>query len=75
MKSFKEFLTENSDDIEINKINSMSHTEMAKLYRFAPSGHPYFRSDLPYNEIFMKRFNELGGMNTDVSKEIGWDKK
>ena len=55
-------------------IEKMSHLEMAHLYRFGPSGHTFFDSSKPYNEIFMKRFKELGGMTTTISKEIGWDK-
>jgi len=54
------------------KINSMSQLEMASLWRFAPSGHPYFDSTLPLYDIFKKRFNELGGMTTEISKQIGW---
>ena len=57
---------------EINKINQMSQTEMAKLWRFAPSGHPYFNSSLPYFKIFDKRFKELGGFTPEISKAIGW---
>lgn len=57
---------------ETMKINSMTHIEMARLYRFAKSGHPYFDSTLPFKEIFMKRFNELGGMTPQISKQIGW---
>ena len=59
-------------DEHINHINSMTQMEMATLYRFAPSGHPYFDSSLPLSEHFMKRFKELGGMTTAISKQIGW---
>lgn len=57
---------------EIEKINNMSHTEMAKLCRFAPSGHPYFDSSLPFYEVFNERFLSLGGMTVGISKSIGW---
>jgi hypothetical protein len=56
----------------IDKINSMSRMEMARLWRFAPPGHPYFDSSLPYHEIFSKRFKELGGFSPEISKTIGW---
>ena len=59
---------------EIEKINNMSHTDMAKLWRFAPVGHPYFDDRLPYHKIFFDRFNELGGFTPKISKEIGWEK-
>lgn len=53
-------------------IDRMPHLAMAKLYRFAPAGHPYFNfcnDDLP--QYFLKRFKELGGMTPEISKEIG----
>lgn len=58
---------------EIDRINKMSHEEMARLYRNAPSGHPYFDSTLPYAKVFNKRFfDELGGMTPELSKYIKW---
>lgn len=56
----------------VDEINSLSHLEMARLWRFAPPGHPYFDGSLPYSEIFMKRYNDFGGMNPSISKELGW---
>lgn len=62
------------EEIESAKkdIDKMSHFDMAHLYRFAPAGHPYFcfdNGDLP--QYFMKRFKELGGMTSEISKRIG----
>ena len=57
---------------EIANINSMSQYNMARLWRFAPVGHPYFNGTLPYHEVFKKRFKELGGMTPEISKELGW---
>jgi len=57
---------------EIDKINNMTQIEMARLWRFAPSGHPYFDSRLPYYEVFAARFRELGGFTPGISKAIGW---
>ena len=54
------------------KIDGMSQTEMARLRRFAPSGHPVFRTDLPLWEYFEARFREKGGMTPEISKAIGW---
>ncbi len=56
---------------QLDRINSMSREEMARLWRFAPSGHPYFDTTLPYYEIFRKRFDELGGFSPAISKAIG----
>lgn len=54
------------------KIDKMTQTDMARLWRFAPSGHPYFRNDLPLSDYFGTRFKELGGFTPSISKEIGW---
>lgn len=57
---------------EIEKINKMTHVEMANLWRFAPIGHKYFDFNKPYWEYFQKRFEEFGGMTPAISKQIGW---
>ena len=58
---------------EISKIKAMAHEEMCRLWRFAPSGHPYFDSGLPYYEIFRERlFDHFGGFTPELSKKIGW---
>lgn len=54
------------------KIDGMTQIEMCSLRRFAPSGHPVFNNTLPLYEYFEKRFNALGGMTPELSKEIGW---
>ena len=54
------------------QIDAMSHEDMARLQRFAPSGHPFFRSDLPLYRQFLARFESLGGMTPAISKRIGW---
>lgn len=53
-------------------IDEMSQREMARLWRFAPTGHPVFRGDLPLSNYFDKRFKELGGFTPEISKSIGW---
>ena len=63
---------EKPDEKIVKEINAMSHSQLAKLYRFAPSGHLYFDSSKPYNAIFNKRFMEFGGMTAKISKDIGW---
>lgn len=54
----------------IKRIQKMGHEEMASLWRFAPIGHPYFNVTLPMNAVFKKRFEEFGGMTTEISKLI-----
>jgi len=55
-----------------DKIDAMSHVEMARLWRFAPAGHPVFRMELPIYEHFEKRYKQMGGMTPEISKQIGW---
>ena len=53
-----------------NDIDKLSQQEMARLWRFAPSGHPYFRNDIPeLHEHFKARFK---GFTPEISKKIGW---
>jgi len=61
------------NDPVIDKINNMSHIEMCRLWRFAPSGHPYFDSTQPYYKIFRARlYDHFGGFTPEISKEIGF---
>jgi len=60
------------NQIEVDKINKMTRVEMARLWRFAESGHKYFDSSKPYYVIFKTRFSELGGFSPEISKEIGF---
>jgi len=57
---------------EKSKLDQLSQEQMARLWRFAPSGHPYFDSSLPLFDYFINRFFELGGMTPSISKRIGW---
>ena len=54
------------------KMGGMSRSEMARLRRFAPAGHPVFDLTLPLWEVFEKRFKELGGMSPEISKALDW---
>ena len=55
-----------------DKIDKMSHIEMCKLWRFAPAGHPVFRSNLPLFKYFDEKYVNFGGMTAEISKAIGW---
>ena len=60
-------------DIEKMKrdIDVMTQEDMARLWRFAPAGHPYFRNDLPeVYDYFKARFT---GFTPEISKKIGWE--
>jgi len=55
-------------------IDTLSHYNLACLWRNAPVGHIYFdvrQSDIP--EYFRQRFQTLGGMTPELSKAIGYD--
>jgi hypothetical protein len=55
----------------INRINEMSHFDMCSLWRFAPAGHPYFDSMLPFAEVFKARlFGHFGGFTPQISKAL-----
>lgn len=56
-------------------IDSLSQLEMARLWRFAPTGHKYFDSrNQELVDYFAKRFKELGGFTPAISKTLGWGK-
>ncbi len=49
-------------------IDGMSQLEMARLWRFAPAGHPYFVTDSPLADYFSARFR---GFTPEISKMLG----
>jgi hypothetical protein len=54
-------------------IDNMSQYEMAKLWRFATLGHPYFdKTNGDISQYFIKKFMEKGGFTSELSKQIGW---
>jgi len=55
-----------------DKIDKMTRVEMARLWRFAPAGHPIFNKQFPLYEYFKARYDNLGGMSPAISKQIGW---
>ena len=52
-----------------DKIDKMSQTQMASLWRFSPSGHPVFNTTLPLFDYFQTKFK---GFTPEISKKIGW---
>jgi len=54
------------------KIDGMTQMDMARLWRSAPIGHPYFDGTLPLHDYFKERFDKLGGFTPYISKTIGW---
>lgn len=72
MESISEAVDEEKG-IEEHKelILEMSHMELARLWRFAPPGHPYFTVPELY-ETFRTAFDNAGGMTPAISKAIGF---
>lgn len=52
---------------EIEKIKKMSQVEMARLWKYAPSGHPYFDQRYPLWKVFNEHFK---GFTPAISKAI-----
>ena len=65
-------LTEEQIEKMKGEIADMSQFEMCRLWRFAPSGHPYFDNTLPLYEVFKTRFDSLGGFTPTISKQLGF---
>lgn len=66
-------MTDQDVAIHMERINNMPQVEMARLWRFAPSGHEYFDKTLPFFEVFNKRFKDLGGFTPEISKRLGFE--
>lgn len=64
-------LTDEQKDT-IRCVYKMSHLDMASTWRFAGAGNPYFDKTLPYFRHFRRRFERLGGMTSEISKQVGW---
>jgi len=52
------------------EIDAMTQFQMAKLWRFAKAGSPYFQGEV--GVYFTKVFQEKGGFTPEISKAIGW---
>lgn len=55
-----------------DKIDAMSHEDLARLWRFAAPGHPVFVAGSALWKHFEARHKAVGGMTPQVSKKIGW---
>ncbi len=63
-----------NEQIEAHKkqIDAMDVVQLAKFRRYAPAGHVYFDRTTPLYLYFENRFQSLGGMTPELSKQIGW---
>jgi len=53
------------------RIDAMSHRDMAVFWRFGKSEDPIIQDKELFKQ-FRARFEELGGMTAELSKDIGW---
>ena len=61
------------EQVEVNKINDMSHYDMANLWRHHEDYHIYFDINLPYYKFFEDRlFRQFGGFTPKISERVGW---
>ena len=77
MKHPDTFLDMDDEMIAIwkERVDKLSHEEMARLWRFAePGSTPYFRNGHPVADYFQQRFYAFGGFTASVSKAIGWER-
>jgi len=65
--------TPESVDPEVKqRIDELDQVGLARAWRFGQVTDPFFKSrNYPY---FRQRFESLGGMTSQISKLIGWDK-
>ncbi len=55
----------------IEEVNTAEHFEICRWWRFLSS--PVGEIELIVMERVVERFDQLGGMTTEISKQIGWD--
>lgn len=57
------------------KLDGMSQEELARLHRFAPSGHPVFTRQLPLYEHFKRRFQGIDPGDFEEDRMVTMDTK
>ena len=59
------------DEAIKKRIDMLSRYDMAKLWRFAATGHSLLSEEA--GDYFQMRFTSLGGFSPEISKSLGWD--
>lgn len=72
LKRFNENIEdEMSEDEYKSKIDAMTHSELASLWRFGDSSNKLLQGKA--GQYFKDRlFNHFGGFNPSLSKQLGW---
>jgi hypothetical protein len=52
------------------QIESMTHEELCKLWRFADDENPLMQGDA--GDLVAKRLVRFGGFTPEISKKLGW---
>jgi hypothetical protein len=58
---------------DLNRISNMSHYDLAKLWRFGGSDHPYIQDPALFEAVKDRLYNHFGGITPSISKQVGWD--
>ncbi len=57
-------------ELELKRIEGLTRYQMCWLHRFAEAGHPYFQNGSPLAEAFKARYDKLGGMCPEISRQL-----
>lgn len=60
-----------TNEDRVAAVSTMSHFELAKLWRFEPIRSEWFQGEVG-KRVYERLFTELGGIPTEMSKELGW---
>jgi len=64
-------MDEQTKQVYLDEVNAMSHTELARLWRFADSSNPRVQGEVG-SRLKDRLFKEFGGFTPAISKAIGW---
>lgn len=51
-------------------IDALTRYQLCELWRFAPSGHPYFNGDTEVGKYFLQAWATRGGFTPEISKSL-----
>lgn len=66
-------MTEVEQIAEMAVIQKLSHIELAKIWRFGGSDHPYITNPMLFDCLKYRLWDYYGGIPPHISKAIGWD--
>jgi hypothetical protein len=57
----------------LEDVEAASRVQLARWWRFLRSAHADNEQEQAVQKRYQERFDELGGMTPEISKQIGWD--